>query len=423
MKIVHINTTDNGGAAIACIKQHCNLLKYGVNSYLVTLKRTQRSIPNHLAYSEIPPHKQNFANKLRNFASELILNKDEIKRIVKPYSGYFSFINTIYDVSHINCIQDSDIINLHWVADFIDWKSFFHNLSHKNFVWTLHDMGPFTGGYHYSNGFRGYEKDDKDFPPLSCTRYKNFTHKILKKKQSIIDKNNINLSIVADSNWLANCARKSVLFKNHPVSTIYYGFDTETYKIIDKKISRQNLNLPQDSIIILFVSQNVGTHRKGFRYLIESLYLLNQISDKNIFLCSVGNTCENLSIFSDLNYRSFEFVGDTEYLAQIYNAADIFVCPSIEEAFGQTVIESFLCGTPVVGFSVGGLTETIIDGFNGLLCKKIDSNILCLTILEAISKLHRFNSSEIRKDAVIRFNQENNTYNYIQLYKKILNSN
>ena len=49
-------------------------------------------------------------------------------------------------------------------------------------------------------------------------------------------------------------------------------------------------------------------------------------------------------------------------LSTIYSAADVFVIPSLQESFGQTVIESLACGTPVVGFASGGIVDMVRPG-------------------------------------------------------------
>jgi hypothetical protein len=53
-----------------------------------------------------------------------------------------------YEYIYLNYTKEADIINLHWVANFIDFQSFFR-YNDKPIVWTLHDANPFTGGCHY----------------------------------------------------------------------------------------------------------------------------------------------------------------------------------------------------------------------------------------------------------------------------------
>lgn len=66
------------------------------------------------------------------------------------------------------------------------------------------------------------------------------------------------------------------------------------------------------------------------------------------------------------------FIEGTD-LAQIYATADLFVFPSPTETFGNVVLESLACGTPVVGANAGGVKTIIQNGLTGLLCTEKDS--------------------------------------------------
>jgi glycosyltransferase involved in cell wall biosynthesis len=61
-----------------------------------------------------------------------------------------------------------------------------------------------------------------------------------------------------------------------------------------------------------------------------------------------------------------------ELLSLAYSACDIFVMPSLYEAFGQTSLEAMSCGTPVVGFDTGGIPDMVSPGKTGLLAKRGD---------------------------------------------------
>lgn len=56
----------------------------------------------------------------------------------------------------------------------------------------------------------------------------------------------------------------------------------------------------------------------------------------------------------------------------IYNSARIFVAPSLEDNFPNTVNESIHCGIPTISFNVGGLPDMISHKENGYLAKYKD---------------------------------------------------
>src|SRR5690606_6773811 len=68
-----------------------------------------------------------------------------------PGYDLFSDDRTPYGSRFLDRLPSCDIVNLHWVARFVDFTSFFSHVPVRTpVVWTLHDMNPFTGGCHYS---------------------------------------------------------------------------------------------------------------------------------------------------------------------------------------------------------------------------------------------------------------------------------
>ncbi len=67
------------------------------------------------------------------------------------------------------------------------------------------------------------------------------------------------------------------------------------------------------------------------------------------------------------------FLQDEYSTALVYNAADVFIVPSLADNLPTTVQESLSCGTPVVGFEVGGIPDMISHKKNGYLAKYKDS--------------------------------------------------
>jgi glycosyltransferase involved in cell wall biosynthesis len=106
----------------------------------------------------------------------------------------------------------------------------------------------------------------------------------------------------------------------------------------------------------------------------------------------------------------------------LYQASDVFVIPSLEEAFGQSALEAVACGAVVAGFSVGGIPDIVKCGLNGLLVGTGDSNALG----QAISRLLKdeaIRSCWLESCAAWvreRFSYARNTAAYIALYEALL---
>jgi glycosyltransferase involved in cell wall biosynthesis len=85
------------------------------------------------------------------------------------------------------------------------------------------------------------------------------------------------------------------------------------------------------------------------------------------------------------------------------------------EPFGLSIVESFACGTPVIAFKKGSMSELIQDGKNGFLVTTIDEAV------DAVHKISQINRLFCRKDAEKRFTSERMVQDYINVYKIILN--
>jgi glycosyltransferase involved in cell wall biosynthesis len=109
-------------------------------------------------------------------------------------------------------------------------------------------------------------------------------------------------------------------------------------------------------------------------------------------------------------------------MALAYNASDVFVMPSLEEAFGQTALEAIACGTPVAAFQAGGIPETVRHEQTGLLGPVGDSEVLRTNIERLLGNegLWRHCSENGPKVAQMEFSYEVNAKNYIALYQSLL---
>ena len=89
-----------------------------------------------------------------------------------------------------------------------------------------------------------------------------------------------------------------------------------------------------------------------------------------LFLLALGGG--NPTLPADIPHKVVGKVADDRFLSFVYSAADVFVIPSRTDNLPDTVLESMACGTPCVGFDVGGIPDMIRPGETGLLAEPFD---------------------------------------------------
>lgn len=424
MKTLHINTYDVGGAAKACLRLHLGLLKTNSSSKVLLNQKTQ-SIENTFAFQNTT--QQSIGDKLKNKAIRIAkelkiipLYAPQEKRAIqlqKQRKGLemFSLPTSQSDFTQNPLYHEADIIHLHWVANFLDWKTFFAKNT-KPIVWTLHDQNPFLGIEHYAERFIGV--DEKGLPiPRKYTELElqeseywlNYKRKCLQNVK--------NLHIVSPSKWLLESSKNSELFSQYPHYHIPNGFPTNIFRPLDPKVCREMLGLPLEKKIILFVADSVENTRKGFSFLKKAL---ENLQNPEICLCAIGSKTQ---LEEKENLIEIGKIVDERLMAMAYSAADVFVIPSLEDNLPNTMIESLLCGTPVVGFPTGGICDVVESEKNGYLCKEISVQNLYEAIVWLLKNLNRFDRYEISNKATLKFNLSKQAEEYKKLYYWVLYGN
>jgi hypothetical protein len=142
------------------------------------------------------------------------------------------------------------------------------------------------------------------------------------------------------------------------------------------------------------VANSINEPRKGFDLLLDAL---NKISFTDVTLLVLGKA-ENIQT-ENLDVRLLGNISDDKKLMEYYSLADAFIIPSREDNLPNVMLESFACGTPVIGFPIGGIKEHVIDYKTGLLAKDISSDALAECIKQFSLNHHRFNRDWIKNYA------------------------
>lgn len=185
-------------------------------------------------------------------------------------------------------------------------------------------------------------------------------------------------------------SKKAVEFYNLDLGKIRVvpnGVNPEKFKpIYDVKELRLRLGL-SDKLCVLFVGRLIP--RKGLSFLVEAARkVVKQIGNTTFLIVGDGPLREYLVSWVDRANLSgkFVFLGDVNEnaLPLVYNCADVFVLPSVQEGQGIALLEAQATGKPIVAFKVGGVPEAVIEGESGLLTKP-DSFELSKSLLKLLS--------------------------------------
>ena len=419
MKIVQVSTVDiKGGAAKAAYRLHKGLMEIGQDSLFLTSRKhssDQTVIP--LSSFKGAENLDIYLATIQKYYIEM--NRTEISNTLfsLPYPGL--------DLSQLDHVLSSDIINLHWIAHSQSPATIKKLLGlNKPVVWTLHDMSAFTGGCHYSSDCLEYEDICSLCPQLKKDSF-DFTSAILQDKLELI--NSPNLVIVTPSQWLAECSRKSKLFKHCRIETIPYGLETSVFSPTPKAAAKKLLNINSDTITLLVGADEGNEHRKGFTELYKALQLCHEelqplIKSNKIMLLSFGNPNYQLQQL-DIPILNFGQIQDDTRLAQIYSAADIFLLPSLEDNFPNTMLEAMSCGTAVVAFEVGGIPDLIEEGITGKIIAGMHIHQMSRAILELVFNSNLSQQMGINGRIKIErsYSLARQAEDYLALYQDILN--
>jgi glycosyltransferase involved in cell wall biosynthesis len=416
---------DSGGAANSTSRLHQQLLKDGLNSKWLVLRK-KYDIPKTYEFekSSLRLKFVFFFKKIFyrfKLSSHPYLDFWEKKRrteLKQFFSGaeFYHIPYSDFDITKSDLYQSSDIIHLHWAAGFLDYPSFFRK-NKKPVIWTLHDRGPFSNGLHYLEYSLDFDLNGSPVKRVFTQEAKDLLLKNKMVKETALASFQNRICIVTPSNWLNQESLKSI-FTSLPHFVVPYGIPS-SFSYLEKDLARNHFNLPKDRFTLLFVADSVDNKRKGYNFLIRAL---KEINIPNLMIITVGSNFDANSNLKILNfdYRDFGRIDDEKTLATIYSASDFFVIPSIEDNLPNTVLESLCCGTPVIGFDIGGLKDMIIENFNGYLAKSVSSKSLSELIMKAYDAIDSFNRRKISTSATLRFAQEKQYSRIMHIYKTIL---
>ncbi len=417
MKILHISTGDSeGGAARAAYRIHRALTEFGINNRMRVL---------HCGTGD----KHVVAGAPQRSVTTKLVEKLYIRCISHTQRRWFTDNSVLHTFGQIGArlvdelnASDANLLNLHWISNMLSVADI--GRLKKPIVWTLHDMWAFCGGEHYvldddTSRFRqGYRADNR--PPGE--HGPDLNRRTWEAKCRAWGRQQF--TIVCPSQWLARCARESVLFYGSQVLVIPNCLDTSyTWRPIPRVVARNALGLPLDKKLILFGADGgVGEPRKGGDLLRQAICRVVSCWPHHCELLIFGQNKAKDDDNWPCHVHWLGMVRDDRVLALAYSAADVMVVPSRQDNLPNTAVEAQACGTPVVGFNIGGLPDIVSHRETGWLAEAFNAVDMAEGLMWLIedNARHVALATASRIQAVARFSEPVVAGKYAELYEHLL---
>ncbi len=300
------------------------------------------------------------------------------------------YINLQY-LQSLPYYKDIDVIHLHSIQGwYYDWSILPELSKTKKVIITIHDDWIISGNDEHSLYFP----------------YK--THKSYLKRKEIFTRSNVEYIGVSD--WAMNKIKNDPLIGHNSTRTIYNGIDTNIFYKKDGVEARRRLGLPKDKKIIISIAGSGNKSNLKWLNFVQDMAKKYE-SNKELFFVTVWNHKENKT--SD-NFWELGWI-QSDAMADYFNAADIFLYPTLADSFGLVIAESLACGCPVLTFDIGWVPELVRHKTNGYIAKYKDK--------EDLQKWFEY-MLENRENLTIsldeKFKQETMVRKYENLYKSLI---
>lgn len=356
MKVVHVVYDAHKSSNV--IKIDDALRKQGVDSSILVMEESEIT-------DNITVARKSFIDKLLirlALHREAYVMKHKYHKLPgMVFSPQFGGI----DIAKEELVREADVIQLHWICgNYLNVRSISKLITlEKPIVWKMLDKWPLTGGCHH--GCDNYKDKCGCCPVLQSNDSHDISYRLLNKKIKCWKDKGI--VTVGTSRYMQNSARQSAVFGSGKNVRIPNPVDTDIFR------SYNNEKKQNDKYKVCFGAIDITSPYKGFKYLEACLKLLkdrNPDIASSIKLIIFGSGEINSKIIKQYDYDYMGFIRDRVDLAKIYSMADLFIMPSIYEAFGNACAEALSCETPVLAFNTGGIPDMVEHKKNGYLAER-----------------------------------------------------
>lgn len=288
------------------------------------------------------------------------------------------------------------------------------------------DQYPYTGNCYYPSYCKEYRNEC-----VKCPVFENKRNP-LQAHQNYLFKKQVYSSIPC--RFTANSYVKKFILETGIVAEEQivlksFMLDTDVFKPLSISKCRKELNIHDEKEFIILMRYidptSIGGSRKGIPNAFEAMHqfslTLDQSQRDKVLLLLIGDDqiANHLLSKIDFDILSLGRVNQ-EYLIKAYNAASVFLSPTLDDAGPSMVNQAMACGTPVVSFEIGTALDVVQTGKTGFIAKLADNEIFS----SGISSIYKLSESEYQQMRVNARNmalEMNSIQSAEKVYEKVFN--
>ena len=245
--------------------------------------------------------------------------------------------------------KDADVVHYHLIHNQVislyDMKSL---VQLKPSIWTFHDPWPMTGHCVHPTGCDGWLTGCDPCPFLDrlFPIAQDHADRLWRGKRGVFSE--LDLDVVVASDWMLDMVRRSEVTSHlKHVHLIPFGIDTRHFLPDEAQAtSRRRLGIPEADFVVLFRASS--WEAKGLKYIIDAL--LARPPTRPTTLLTVDGQGMLHQLRADYRIVELGWVNDIAVYPLVFSACDVFLMPSLAEAFGLMAVEAMAAGRPVVCF-------------------------------------------------------------------------
>ena len=378
MKILHLSTGDSKGAFFGAYRTHTNLKKNGHESSRCGVEKTSHD-KDVIELSQ---------NKRKIFSIFGRLMRRFFVRRGGPEDKIYLIYNTTFSVSEIfkKYRSKPDLIIVYFVADYLSDHDILKIQKHYGcpVAFYLMDAAMFTGGCHYPWDCEGYKVDCDNCPAMKYPELIKLPKNIFHKRKKYYMQ--MDCFFLSASKWLDDRCESSGIKAKLGIKKAIIGIDEQIFQPRTKVVANDviDVQVPAGNRVIFLGAQSLSDPRKGVKYVLDALAFIRKNFPNlltGVSILTVGDQAQ-ATLPEGISFVNIGFIHDKDKYPYLYNLADGFICPSIEDAGPMMINEALMSGVPVMAFKVGVAEDLIVDRISGFLADSITTQALANSIME-----------------------------------------